>query len=129
ANRRIPPVGNTRSALTPFVAVSLAVTVVMSVGWVVLDDLIPLDGLPQPRKYLLAGGGAAASFLVMMLAVGVIRRRTREVESTEIKFQSLLDAAPDALVIVDRAGKIVLVNTQSEEMFGYPRRELLGKTF
>src|SRR5437016_1301218 len=109
ANRGILPVANSRPALTPFIAVSLAVTVVMSVGWVLLDDLVPLGTLPQPRKYLLAGGGAVASFLVMLLAVFIIRRRTHEAESTEVKFQSLLEAAPDALVIVDRAGSIVLV--------------------
>jgi PAS domain S-box-containing protein len=118
-----------RPALTPFIAISLAVTVLLSVGWVMLDDLIPLNALPQPRKYLLAGGGAVASFLVMLLAVVVIRRRTREVESTEVQFQSLLEAAPDPIVIVNRSGSVVLVNTQAEQMFGYARHELLGKTF
>jgi two-component system, cell cycle sensor histidine kinase and response regulator CckA len=43
------------------------------------------------------------------------------------KFESLLEAAPDAMVIVDDAGRIVLVNGQAESMFGYPRREILGR--
>ncbi|HEX4003567.1 MAG TPA: sigma 54-interacting transcriptional regulator [Candidatus Acidoferrales bacterium] len=39
----------------------------------------------------------------------------------------LLESAPDAMVIVDSAGKIVFVNSQAERIFGYSRQELLGK--
>lgn len=43
------------------------------------------------------------------------------------KFHHLLDAAPDAMVIVDRAGRILFANLQAESMFGYPRQALLGQ--
>ena len=44
----------------------------------------------------------------------------------EQRFGALLESAPDAMVIVDGAGTIKLVNAQTEALFGYPRAELLG---
>ena len=48
-------------------------------------------------------------------------------EWTHEQFRALLEAAPDATVIADQQGTIILVNAQTEPIFGYTRDELLGQ--
>ena len=47
--------------------------------------------------------------------------------ASEAYFRNLLETAPDAMIIVDEDGLIVIVNGQTEKMFGYTRSELLGE--
>ncbi|MFJ9731978.1 PAS domain S-box protein [Streptomyces sp. NPDC101171] len=60
------------------------------------------------------------------LLVSAAVRDVSERKAAEERFRGLLEAAPDAMVIVDDKGRIRLVNAQTEALFGYRREELLG---
>jgi PAS domain S-box-containing protein len=53
--------------------------------------------------------------------------RDRLLVGSERRFSALIEAAPDAMVIVDWHGDITLVNAQTETLFGYRREELVGR--
>jgi len=55
-------------------------------------------------------------------------RRVQPPEWTDTSFRSLLEAIPDAMLVVDRAGEIVLANLQAEKLFGYDCDELIGRS-
>lgn len=80
------------------------------------------DGSEFPAEISLSPLRAGERVLVTAAIRDVTQRR-----KAEAKFRAVLEAAPDAMIIVDRAGKIALVNGQTERLFGYPRAELLGQ--
>jgi PAS domain S-box-containing protein len=54
-------------------------------------------------------------------------RDITERKRAEQKFHEVLESAPDAMVVVDGTGQIVLVNARAETLFGYSREELMGQ--
>ena len=56
-----------------------------------------------------------------------ITRDLSKTEASAAKYRGLLEAAPDAMVVVNEGGAIVLLNVEAERQFGYPRDELLGQ--
>jgi PAS domain S-box-containing protein len=61
-----------------------------------------------------------------LMVVGEVEDITRR-ERTEKLFRQVVESAPNAIVMVDAQGRIVLVNVRTEKYFGYRRDELLGK--
>lgn len=56
-----------------------------------------------------------------------VYRLVSEFERVSARSQALLETAPDAIVIVNCLGQIVLLNARSVELFGYSKQELLGQ--
>jgi PAS domain S-box-containing protein len=66
--------------------------------------------------------------VIVLNARDVTRSRYRRgSEMLRARFRGALEAAPDAIVLVDRAGYIVLANSATADLFGYPIDDLLGE--
>jgi PAS domain S-box-containing protein len=80
------------------------------------------DGAEFPVEISLSPLKTEEGTLVMSAIRDISERK-----KAEQKFKGLLESAPDAIIIVNRQGSIVLVNSQTEKLFGFSRSELLGQ--
>lgn len=55
-----------------------------------------------------------------------LAERTKELGMLALRYEMALEAAPNAMIMVNQAGEIILVNRQTERLFGYGREELVG---
>lgn len=90
------------------------------------NRIIRKDGSTLWVKTNFAGVKRSAGDQMISLIVALHEDMTGH-KQTERYFQAVLEATPDALVMIDAQGKIVLINRQMEQMFGYQRQEVLGQ--
>ena len=114
-----------------------------SIYWVV-TTIVPLPGPDgNPRQYVSIQTDITKSKIAAEALVGDALELSRQAEElarsrqaletqtrmlqSEARYRGLLEAAPDAMVVVNPTGEIVLLNVQAENQFGYSRDELIGQ--
>ena len=87
------------------------------------------DGSGFPIEIMLSPLESAEGILVTAAIRDISVRKTAEIHLARMegRYRGLLEAAPDAMVVVNVAGEIVLLNVRAEKEFGYSRDELVGQ--
>jgi PAS domain S-box-containing protein len=99
-----------------------------AIGILYLENNLVTHALTTQRLQALEILAAQAAIAVENARVyEALRVEVIERERRERRFRDLLESAPDATVIVNLNGEIVLANTQAEKIFGYKQSELLGQ--
>jgi PAS domain S-box-containing protein len=87
------------------------------------------DGSEFPIELMLSPLESAEGILVTAAIRDISLRKAAEAQlaQAESRYRGLLEAAPDAMLLVNPAGEVVLINVQAKKQFGYGRGELLGE--
>src|SRR5580692_7770886 len=87
------------------------------------------DGSDFPIEIMLSPLESPDGILVTAAIRDISVRKLAEMHLAQMegRYRGLLEAAPDAMVVVNQAGEIVLLNVQAEKQFGYRRDELIGQ--
>jgi diguanylate cyclase (GGDEF)-like protein/PAS domain S-box-containing protein len=109
--------GEREAALATFVISAIAI-------WGTLNGLGPFAIGMRNNSLLLLD-----LFLAVLAVTGLaLAAATKERNQAAETFERVVESAPNAIVAVDQQGKIVLVNSQAEEIFGYHGKELVGRS-
>jgi PAS domain S-box-containing protein len=102
------------------------------IGWGLIRKIDRAEALEDFRRTAIAEVLAGIFLITLLGSLIFFHRRDlmmRALKQDEKKFKALLESPPDVMIILNRTGHIVFVNSATERMFGYRLEELLGKTY
>ena len=99
----------------------------LNLGMVAKLDMREVNAMFMKAAVTALGIAAFVVFIGGLLIMRMARPMVHRIEESQKRFRTLVESAPDAMVIIDASGEIVMVNRRMEEVFGYSRNEIIGQ--